>query len=76
MDGSCPCFASGTPLQFENLCKIFVNLSFNKKLIHGLRVSIPQSIITFPRVGIRFYSFEVGKNKKSAAAYYVIQGRL
>jgi len=31
MDGSCPCFASGTPLQFENLCKIFVNLSFNKK---------------------------------------------
>ena len=34
------------------------NLSFNKKLIHGLKVSIPQSIITFPRVGIRFYSFE------------------
>ena len=34
------------------------NLSLNKKLIHGFKISIPQSILTFPRVGIRFYSFE------------------
>jgi len=27
MDGHCPCFASGNPLQFENLCKSFINIS-------------------------------------------------
>ena len=49
------------PLDYYKVNRQLVNsnsLSFNNKLIHGLRVSIPQSIITFPRVGIRFYSFE------------------
>ena len=27
MDADCPCFASGTPTQFENLCKAFVDVS-------------------------------------------------
>ena len=49
------------PLDYYKVNRQLVNsnsLSFNNKLIHGLRVSISQSIITFPRVGIRFYSFE------------------
>ena len=49
------------PLDYYKINRQLVksnNLPFNKQLIHGFKVSIPQSIITFPRVGIRFYSFE------------------
>lgn len=34
------------------------NLSFYQNLIKGFRIAIPQSLSTFPRVGIRFYSFQ------------------
>ena len=30
MDGHVPCFASGTPIQFENLCKAFVEVSIER----------------------------------------------
>ena len=33
-------------------------LSLTDNVIKGFRISIPQSLSTFPRVGIRFYSFQ------------------
>lgn len=33
MDSACPCFASGTPSQFEALCKVFIEVSASRMKI-------------------------------------------
>lgn len=47
MDDCCPCFASGSPKQFEDLCKNFVKYSKKTEIKEKIKVDSPSEYTSF-----------------------------